>query len=75
MPPNPPDLIHYVELAQRGGFPEATMLTDHRDIRLWHDSYVEQLVNRDAMHTGPEIVRFDDNIVAVPIAALWGARA
>ncbi len=49
MPPNPPDLIHYVELAQRGGFPEATMLTDHRDIRMWHDSYVEQLVNRDAM--------------------------
>ena len=49
MPPNPPDLIHYVELAQRGGFPEASMFTDHRDVRLWHDSYVEQLVNRDAM--------------------------
>jgi len=26
-------------------------------------------------HTGPEIVRFDDDLVALPIAALWGSRA
>jgi uncharacterized protein len=49
LPSDVPDVVGYVDLALRGGFPEAAELTDHRDLRLWHDSYVEQLVSRDAM--------------------------
>ena len=47
-----PDITGYVELALRGGFPETAGLVDPRDLRLWHDSYVEQLVSRDATRIG-----------------------
>lgn len=43
------DVTGYVELAVRGGYPDVAFLNDDRDVRLWLDSYVEQLVNRDAM--------------------------
>ncbi|HZK51877.1 MAG TPA: DUF4143 domain-containing protein [Actinomycetota bacterium] len=47
-PPDPPDLRDYVELALRSGFPEALSLSNSARQR-WIDSYVEQLLTRDAM--------------------------
>lgn len=44
-----PDLRGYVDLALRGGFPQAALsLSDNARIR-WIDSYVDQLLTRDAM--------------------------
>jgi len=49
VPPNPPDLRGYVELALRSGFPEAALrLSDSGRIR-WLDSYVDQVLTRDAL--------------------------
>jgi len=46
-PPDPPDLRGYLELAVRGGFPEAVLRVP-ADLRLdWQDSYLDQLVTRD----------------------------
>lgn len=46
-PSDPPDLLGYVELALRGGFPEAalTLSTDAR--RTWLEGYLDQLFTRD----------------------------
>ncbi|MGQ0778431.1 MAG: ATP-binding protein [Pseudonocardiales bacterium] len=45
--PDPPDLRGYLELAVRGGFPEAVLRVP-ADLRLdWQDSYLDQLVTRD----------------------------
>jgi uncharacterized protein len=57
MPTEVPDIVGYVDLALRGGFPEATVLDDWRDRRLWMDSYVDQLVNRDAVADGRDAAR------------------
>lgn len=47
MPPDPPDLRGYLELAVRGGFPEAVLRVP-AELRLdWQDSYLDQLVTRD----------------------------
>jgi uncharacterized protein len=47
-PADPPDLRGYVELIQRSGFPEpALRLSEETRVR-WLDSYVDQLVTRDA---------------------------
>lgn len=47
-PATPPaDLRTYVELALQGGFPEVLALSD-RGRQLWLDSYVDQLLTRDA---------------------------
>ena len=40
------DRNQLLELAFRGGFPEAARL-DHRRRRLWHDDYLESLLQRD----------------------------
>jgi predicted AAA+ superfamily ATPase len=46
MPADPPDLLGYVELALRGGFPDVLRLsTDAR--RAWLDGYLNQLLTRD----------------------------
>jgi predicted AAA+ superfamily ATPase len=48
-PNDPPDLLGYVELALRGGFPDAALgplSTDTR--RAWLDGYLNQLLTRDA---------------------------
>jgi predicted AAA+ superfamily ATPase len=46
MPPDPPDLLGYVELALRGGFPDVLRLSaDAR--RAWLDGYLAQLLTRD----------------------------
>lgn len=53
LPPDPPDLRGYVELALKGGFPEVlrpevTLLQRER----WLESYVDQVVTRDARRDG-----------------------
>ncbi|MBI5363933.1 MAG: ATP-binding protein [Planctomycetes bacterium] len=42
------DLRGYVELALSSGFPEATLATSEEVRRRWLESYVDQLVTRDA---------------------------
>lgn len=46
---NPPDLRDYVELALRGGFPEPALDLSERARRRWVESYVDQLLTRDAL--------------------------
>jgi len=49
VPPDPPDLRGYVELALRSGFPEAALrLSESARVR-WLDSYVDQVLTRDAL--------------------------
>lgn len=47
MPADPPDLRGYVELALRGGFPEATLAASEDIRREWLGGYLEQLLTRD----------------------------
>jgi len=49
VPAGTPDLRGYVEMALRGGFPEAALAMDDQARRFWLESYVEQIVTRDAM--------------------------
>lgn len=44
-----PDLPGYIELALRGGFPDAALVLSGRSRERWLESYVEQLLTRDAM--------------------------
>lgn len=44
---DPPDLLHYVELALRGGFPEPALRLSGPARERWHESYIEQLLTRD----------------------------
>ncbi len=46
-PRNPLDLADYVEVAMRGGLPEAALQSDARLRRLWLTSYVDEIVIRD----------------------------
>ena len=48
-PPAPPDLPGYLDLALRGGFPEPALRLEGRDRERWLDSYLEQLLTRDAV--------------------------
>lgn len=48
VPSDPPDLGGYLERALRGGFPEAALAVSDRLARQWLDSYIEQVVTRDA---------------------------
>jgi len=50
-PSAPPDLRGYVELALQGGFPAAIIGPDRLRER-WLESYVEQLITRDAVEVG-----------------------
>jgi predicted AAA+ superfamily ATPase len=51
LPSELPDLVGYVELAARGGFPPVVGVGDNA-CRLWLDSYVDQLVLRDVSELG-----------------------
>lgn len=48
LPPDVPDLHGYVELALRGGYPEAVLRLSGGPRRAWLDGYLEQLLTRDA---------------------------
>jgi len=49
-PGDPPDLRGYVELALRGGFPDPTLDRSLAAREHWLESYVEQMLTRDAEH-------------------------
>jgi hypothetical protein len=49
VPSDPPDLRGYVELALRSGFPEAALTLSAPARQSWLESYVDQLLTRDAM--------------------------
>lgn len=46
-PIDPPDLVGYVDLAVRGGYPDVALGGSPRSGRAWLGSYVEQLLTRD----------------------------
>jgi predicted AAA+ superfamily ATPase len=45
--PDPPDLLGYIELALRGGFPDAALGLSSHARRAWLDGYINQLLTRD----------------------------
>ena len=47
--PDTPDLRGYIDLALQGGFPEAALALSGRVRERWLESYVEQLLTRDAL--------------------------
>lgn len=47
-PVSAPDLPGYIALALRGGFPEATLRLDGRERDRWLESYLDQILTRDA---------------------------
>jgi predicted AAA+ superfamily ATPase len=47
-PPDPPDLRGYIELALSSGFPEPALALSEGARLRWLESYVDQLVTRDA---------------------------
>lgn len=49
VPPDPPDLRGYVELALRSGFPEAALALAEPARQRWVESYIDQLLTRDAL--------------------------
>ena len=54
VPRDAPDLRGYVELALQSGFPEAALSLSGRTRGRWIESYLDQLLTRDAMHVaGP----------------------
>ncbi|MCB1030219.1 MAG: ATP-binding protein [Acidimicrobiales bacterium] len=44
-----PSLPEYIEMALRGGYPEAAIQLDGRGRERWLDSYLEQILTRDAV--------------------------
>jgi predicted AAA+ superfamily ATPase len=51
LPPDIPDLPRYVEMALRGGFPEVVLSRRSEPARrAWLDSYLDQLLTRDAVN-------------------------
>lgn len=47
-PPDPPDLVGYVELALRGGYPEPLLALPASRQRGWMTSYLDRVFTRDA---------------------------
>lgn len=48
VPTDPPDLRGYVEVAVRSGFPEAALASSDHARSRWIESYIDQLLTRDA---------------------------
>jgi predicted AAA+ superfamily ATPase len=46
-PADPPDLLGYVQLALRGGFPEPVLQLAGSGRRAWLEGYIDQLLTRD----------------------------
>lgn len=47
IPPDPPDLRGYVELALNSGFPDPALRLSDRPRRLWLESYIDDLLTHD----------------------------
>lgn len=57
-PASPPDLPGYIELALRGGFPDAALRLGGAGREQWLASYLDQILTRDAVHvSGRDPVR------------------
>lgn len=52
-PADPPDLAGYLDIALASGYPEPLLLTPARSGARWLESYVEQLITRDAPELEP----------------------
>lgn len=59
VPPDPPDLRGYVEFALRSGFPEPALRLSSTPRQRWLESYIDQLLTRDAqqLDTGRDPAR------------------
>lgn len=54
LPSTPPDLVGYIDLAIRGGFPDIVLARRSRQwAQTWMDSYLAQLLTRDAATVAP----------------------
>lgn len=53
MPPDPPDIVGYADLALRGGFPEAVIARSPELRSRWMQSYLGQMFTRDPQAVGP----------------------
>jgi predicted AAA+ superfamily ATPase len=51
VPPEPPDIRDYLDLALVGGFPEPALRLPANLRQNWYDSYLQQLLTRDATAT------------------------
>ncbi len=47
--PGAPNVVGYLDLALRGGFPEPALVLPARESARWYGSYVEQVARRDAL--------------------------
>ena len=54
MPADPPDLLGYVELALRGGFPDVSLDMSPNTRRAWLSGYLDQLLTRDPETLGED---------------------
>ncbi len=76
-PAHAPDLVEYVELALRGGYPEAVNLSD-LGRRAWLDGYLDQLLTRDVAeaygHRDPRLLRRYFEALALNSAGLADSR-
>lgn len=53
LPKERPDLLGYLQLALAGGFPEPTLQLSETARVIWLESYIDQVVTRDAPATDP----------------------
>lgn len=60
VPPDPPDLRGYVELALRSGFPEPALKLSGEPRRAWLESFVENLIAHDVMQLETSTTRKRD---------------
>jgi len=71
---DPPDLLDYVELALRGGYPDPVLRLTGSGRDLWLDSYLDQLITRDALTVGgardPVLLRRCLEVLALNSAGL-----
>lgn len=50
----------------------APKTTDARHLRWLRDEHPTRFVAGAVLHTGPDVIVFDDNMFAIPICAFWG---
>jgi len=46
---------------------------DAKHLRWLRDQFPDRFVAGAVLHTGPDVIRLDENILAIPICAFWGA--
>jgi predicted AAA+ superfamily ATPase len=73
-PAAPVDLVDYIQMALAGGYPETMLRLSGTARDLWLDSYVEQLITRDALTVGgprdPSLLRRYLEVLALNSAGI-----